>query len=216
METPLFPLELDGRLVRLEPLSPAHVDALTAAAAESRATYALTQVPATAAAMALYVESALADAARGVAVPFATVDKVRGRVVGSTRFGNVERWSWPDAPAPPLPRGPDAVEIGWTWLAASAQRTYVNTSVKLLMLTQAFDGWGVRRVTLKTDARNARSRANIERVGGRLDGILRAHSPAWDGGVRDSAIYSILPAEWPAARQRLAARLARADGEPTP
>jgi N-acetyltransferase len=203
----LFPLCLDGRFVRLEPMSPAHVERLVAAAAESRATYTFTNVPPDAAAMTAYVETALADAASGVAVPFVTFDKRRERVVGSTRFGNVDRWSWPGPPAPPIPRGPDAVEIGWTWLAASAQRTPVNTEAKLLMLTHAFDVWRVRRVTLVTDARNARSRANIERVGGRLDGILRAHGPAWDDTVRNSAYYSILAEEWPAARDRLTARL---------
>jgi N-acetyltransferase len=203
----LFPLTLDGERVRMEALSPAHVDGLVAAAAESRATYSLTQVPAGAAAMAAYVEAALADAARGLAVPFATVDKARGRVVGTTRFGNIEYWKWPDAPLPPVPAGPDAVEIGWTWLAASAQRTHVNTEAKLLMLAHAFEVWRVRRVTLKTDARNARSRANIERIGGHLDGVLRAHTSAWDGLIRDSAVYSILLSEWPAAKERLAARL---------
>jgi RimJ/RimL family protein N-acetyltransferase len=200
-------LTLENALVRLEPLSAAHVDALVAAASESRATYSLTQVPVGRDAMLRYVESALADVERGTAVPFATFDKQGGRVVGSTRFGNIERWDWPEKPMPPIPDGPDAVEIGWTWLAQSAQRTHVNSAAKLLMLTQAFEVWRVRRVTLKTDARNARSRANIERVGGRLDGILRAHSPAWDGGVRDTAIFSILPPEWPAVRQRLSARL---------
>ena len=200
-------LTLENALVRLEPLAPAHVDALVTAASESRATYSLTQVPKGREAMLRYIESALADIERGVAVPFATFDKQHDRVVGSTRFGNIERWDWPEKPAPPIPNGPDAVEIGWTWLAQSAQRTHVNTAAKLLMLTHAFEEWHVRRVTLKTDARNARSRANIERVGGRLDGILRAHSPAWDGGVRDSAIYSILPPEWPAIRERLIARL---------
>ena len=142
-------------------------------------------------------------------MPFATVDKVRARVVGSTRFGNIECWSWPGAPVEPLPHGPDAVEIGWTWLAASAQRTYVNSEAKLLMLGHAFDVWRVRRVTLKTDARNARSRANIERIGCRFDGILRAHMAAWDGGIRDSAFYSMLAEEWPAAREKLRARLRR-------
>lgn len=204
----LFPLTLEGDGVRLEPLSRAHADALATAASESRAAYALTRVPDGAAAMAAWIDVALADAARGEAVPFATVDARSGRVVGSTRFGSIERWAnWPGAPAQPLPRGPDAVEIGWTWLAASAQRTHVNSGAKLLMLGHAFDVWRVRRVTLKTDARNARSRANIERIGCRLDGILRAHMPAADGGVRDSACYSMLSAEWPPARERLRARL---------
>ena len=204
----LFPLLLDGRFVRLEPLAHAHVEALAAAAAESRATYSLTRVPDGVAAAERYVADALAEAERGAHVPFATVDKVRGRVVGSTRF-YVERWSWPGAPVEPLPRGPDAVEIGSTWLAASAQRTYVNTEAKLLMLSHAFDVWRVRRVMLKTDARNARSRANIERIGARLDGILRASMPSFDGGVRDTAYFSILPSEWPPARARLQAALAR-------
>ena len=106
----LFPLMLEGPRVRLEPLSLAHLDGLLAAAAESRATYSLTQVPLDAAAMTAWVERALSEADRGLAVPFATVD--RGRVVGSTRFANLERWSWPGAPMEPLPIGPDAVEIG--------------------------------------------------------------------------------------------------------
>ncbi|HXU74331.1 MAG TPA: GNAT family protein, partial [Polyangia bacterium] len=202
----LYPLTLDGERVRMEPLALAHVDGLVAAASESRDTFGLTQVPHGRDAMAAYVDEALADAARGAAVPFATVDKARGRVVGSTRFGNIERWKWPGPPVPPVPRGPDAVEIGWTWLAPSAQRSHVNTEAKLLMMAHAFDVWGIRRLTLKTDERNARSRANIERVGCRFDGVLRAHGPAWDGGVRNTAFYSMLASEWPAARDRLAAR----------
>jgi RimJ/RimL family protein N-acetyltransferase len=201
--SPLYPLTLDGRRVRLEALSHAHLEGLVAAASESRDTYGLTQVPKGADAMRAWIDSALADAARGAHVPFATVDKLRGRVVGSTRFGNIERWTWPGPPVEPVPLGPDAVEIGWTWLAASAQRTYVNTEAKLLMLGHAFEVWRVRRVTLKTDARNARSRANIERIGCRFDGVLRASMPAYDGGIRDNAFYSMLASEWPAARERL-------------
>jgi RimJ/RimL family protein N-acetyltransferase len=207
MSSTLHPLTLDGNAVRLEALDLEHVDGLVAAAAESRVTYALTQVPADRDEMVRYVESALVDASAGRAVPFATVDKRRRRIVGSTRFCNVEWWTWPGAAAEPRPEGPDAVEIGWTWLAASAQRTHVNTEAKWLMLTHAFGVWRVRRVTLKTDARNARSRANIERIGGRLDGILRAHMPAYDGGVRDSAVYSITAAEWPAVCERLSGYL---------
>jgi RimJ/RimL family protein N-acetyltransferase len=206
--TALHPLTLAGRFVRLEPLSHAHIDGLVAAATESRETYTLTSVPADAAAMAAYVDFALAGAARDDMVPFATVDTRTGRVVGSTRFCNFERWTWTTTPPEPVsPVGVDAVEIGWTWLAASAQRTHVNTEAKLLMLAHAFDVWRVRCVRLKTDARNARSRANIERVGARFDGVVRAHMPAFDGGVRDSAYYSMLSTEWPAARDKLTARL---------
>ena len=102
---------------------------------------------------------------------------------------------------------PDAVEIGGTWLSASAQRTGANTDAKLLMLTHAFDVWGVQRVDLKTDARNARSRAAIERLDARLDGVMRNWQPSLvpgeEGQPRDSALYSIIPSEWPAIRDRL-------------
>ena len=100
------------------------------------------------------------------------------------------------------------MEIGWTWLAADAQRTAINTEAKLLMLGHAFEAWRVRRVNLRTDSRNLRSRAAIERLGAKLDGILRAHMPASDGGVRDTATYSLLATEWPQAKERLAGRLA--------
>ncbi len=201
---------LVGPTVRLEALAPGHLEPLLAAANESRASYGLTHVPADRAAMAAYIDAALAAAAAGDQVPFATVWK--DRVVGSTRFGNIERWNGAAGGPAGLrqaggeaERSPliDGVEIGWTWLAGSAQRTRVNTEAKILMLDHAFAVWRVHRVTLKTDARNARSRAAIERIGARLDGILRAHMPAADGGVRDSAVYSMLAAEWPAARARL-------------
>ncbi len=128
-----------------------------------------------------------------------------GRVLGSTRFGNLERWDW--LRPPPDPRPLDAVEIGWTWLGRPAQRTGANTEAKLLMLRHAFGALGVRRVTLKTDARNARSRAAIERLGAHLDGLLRAHLPASDGGARTSAVFSILEAEWPKVEKWLAAMM---------
>jgi RimJ/RimL family protein N-acetyltransferase len=200
------PLVLEGSQVRLEPLALEHLQALVAAASGPRQTYALTWVPEGEPAMRRYVEEALALRDTGAAVPFVTVQRATGRVLGSTRFFNFEYFRWPDgARAPPQP--PDAVEIGWTWLAADAQRTAVNTEAKLLMLTYAFESWRVLRVNLRTDARNARSRAAIERLGAMLDGILRAHVPASDGGVRDTATYSLLAAEWPAAKERLSARI---------
>ena len=99
------------------------------------------------------------------------------------------------------------VEIGWTWLAAAAQRTPINTEAKLLMLAHAFDHWRVHRVSLMTDARNQRSRNAILRLGARFDGVLRAARPASDGAIRDTAAFSILEAEWPAVRANLEARL---------
>ena len=125
------------------------------------------------------------------------------RVVGSTRFLNLRSWGRPGANG-----DPDVAEVGATWLAASAQRSPVNTEAKLLQLTHAFDVWGVERLELKTDARNDRSRAAIERLGARFEGVLRAYQPAADHpGARDTAMYSILAAEWPDVRTNLVTRL---------
>lgn len=206
--TSVRPVILEGRHVRLEPLELEHVPALVSAASGARETYGWTFVPDGEEAMRRYVESALEDQRNGRALPFATVDRESGQVVGSTRFGNIEYWAWPEGN--PNQRGlglPDAVEIGWTWLAHEAQRTPINTEAKLLMLTHAFETWRVHRVRLLTDERNARSRAAIERIGGRLEGILRAHTPGADGAIRNSASYSIVEAEWPSVCRRLRQRL---------
>jgi RimJ/RimL family protein N-acetyltransferase len=199
---------LEGGPVRLEPLGLSHIPALVAAAAENRATYGWTHVPDGEPAMRAYVETALALAANGEAVPFATIDARDGRVVGSTRFANFEYLPWPGNREGRALR-PDGVEIGWTWLAASAQRSPINTGAKLLMLRHAFEHWQVKVVRLKTDRRNARSRAAIERIGGRLDGVIRAQAVGADGVLRDSAFYSIVESEWPGVRAALEARLAR-------
>jgi RimJ/RimL family protein N-acetyltransferase len=119
----------------------------------------------------------------------------------------IERWPWPPGYRA-LQRSPehaDAVEIGSTWLTPDAQRTAINTHAKLLMLTHAFEAWCVHRVSLKTDARNTRSRNAIQRIGARFDGVLRAHMPGFDGVIRDTAFFSILASEWPAVRDRLQA-----------
>ncbi len=206
----LTPVTLEGRHVWLEPLAPGHVPALLAAAAGSRESFALTYVPGDEAAMRQYVEGALAEQQAGRALPFATVDRDAKRVVGSTRFGNIEFWAWPAGS--PLQRGadvPDVVEIGWTWLTPEAQRTAINTEAKLLMLRHAFETWRVHRVSLMTDARNMQSRNAILRLGARFDGVLRTARVASDGGIRDTAAYSILDSEWPAVKENLTARLRR-------
>jgi len=215
---PFRPVALADAVVALDLLGTEHEQALLLAASGARDTYDLTRVPATAEETRAYIEVALAEQARGVSLPFATRDAVTGRVVGSTRFMAIEHWTWPPHAGPlgatrqRSPEQVDAVEIGSTWLAPGAQRTAINTHAKLLMLTHAFETWEVHRVTLKTDARNARSRAAIERIGGRLDGVLRAHMPAFDGAVRDTAFFSILRQEWPGVRQRLRERAMRAGG----
>lgn len=197
-------VELAGRHVRLEPIGRQHVDGLVAAASEDRSTYGLTLVPDGLDAMTAYVANLVALRERGEDVPFATCDASTGRVVGSTSFLTLRWYFGRDVP--------DAVEIGRTWLAASAQRSAVNTEAKLLMLTHAFETWDVVRVDLKTDARNTRSRAAIERLGARLDGIVRNWQPSFvpgeEGRPRDSALYSIVPSEWFELRRRLTDRLA--------
>jgi N-acetyltransferase len=206
--TKVRPVVLEGRHVRLEPLTAGHARDLLAAASGPRETYGFTTVPADEPAMAAYIEAALREQRAGRALPFATVAKATGRVVGSTRFGNIEFWAWP--PGNANQRGedtPDVVEIGWTWLAADAQRTPLNTEAKLLMLAHAFETWRVHRVSLMTDSRNERSRRAILRLGARFDGVIRAQRPGSDGMIRSTAAFSILDSEWPTVKEQLRARL---------
>lgn len=194
---------LQGKRVRLEPLDPSHVDGLAAASAGDGDLYRWSPVPRGKQETIRYVDTALAWRDEGTAVPFATVRSEDGRVIGSTRFFNLEYWAWP-AGHPRHGRGvADACEIGYTWLARSAIHTGANTEAKLLMLQHAFEAWEMVRVCFHTDARNARSRAALERIGGKFEGVLRAHRMAADYIPRDSARYSMIAAEWPEAKQRL-------------
>jgi RimJ/RimL family protein N-acetyltransferase len=198
---------LAGRHVRLEPLDHRHVVGLAAAAAAEPSLYRWSPVPQGKAEAASYVNTALAWRDAGTAVPFAIVTvNVRADdnvVIGSTRFWNLERWSWPQGHARHRRDVPDACEIGYTWLTRSAIRTAANTEAKLLMLTHAFETWRVLRVCFHTDARNQRSRAALERIGGKCEGILRVHRMAADFIPRDSVRYSILAEEWPEVREKL-------------
>jgi N-acetyltransferase len=202
----LPPLVLTGPTVTLRPLALDDAAALAAAAAESRTEFAFTRVPDGADDARRYIEGALAERQTRGRLAFATV--WQGRLVGSTSYLNAERWRWPAGSPNARTDRPDVVEIGATWLAASAQRTRCNTEAKLLMLAHAFDVWQVHRVSLKTDARNAKSRRAIERLGALFEGVHRADMPGTDGSVRDSAYYSIVRAEWPDVRKRLEAALA--------
>jgi RimJ/RimL family protein N-acetyltransferase len=153
--------------------------------------------------MRAHVDALIGERAHGRSHAFATRRLADGRIVGSTRFLTIARWDWSESTG-----APDAVEIGGTWLAASAQRSAVNTEAKLLMLTHAFEAWRVQRVELKTDAANARSRAAIERIGATFEGVLRNYQPSYlePGRPRDTAMFSVTAAEWPAVRSRLEAR----------
>jgi RimJ/RimL family protein N-acetyltransferase len=196
-------LVLSGTHVRLEPLDRRHVDGLAAAAAADPSLYRWSSVPQGKLEVSNYVDSALAWRDAGSAVPFAIVQVDGSGVIGSTRFWNLERWPWPQGHPRQTGDVIDACEIGYTWLTRPAIRTAANTETKLLMLTLAFETWQMLGICFHTDARNQRSRAALERIGGKFEGILRAHRMATDHTARDSARYSIVAAEWPAVKRRL-------------
>lgn len=191
---------LFGALVRLEPLSMRHATALGRAAEEDRSSYGFTMVP-RAETVEEYVEAQLG---RDGLTPFAQVRVADDAAVGCTAYWDPRTW--------PGRTDLRAVEVGWTWLAASAQRTGINTEAKLLLFTYAFETLGVVRVDLKTDARNDRSRRAIERLGARFEGVLRSWSPSWvpgeEGQLRDSAMFSVVAAEWPGVKSALTDRVA--------
>jgi N-acetyltransferase len=190
------PLVLAGDLVVLEPLRPDHHDELVAAASDGRLWELwYTAVP-TPDEMHAEIDRRLAEQAAGTMLPF-TVRRSGGAAVGMTTYMNIEA---------DVPR----LEIGSTWTAASAQRTGINTEAKLLLLTHAFEALGCLAVEFRTHWHNRQSRAAIERLGAKLDGVLRNHRRLPDGSLRDSVVYSITDREWPAVRTGLRARLAAA------
>ena len=197
MTTPMRiePVTLEGRHIRLEPLDDTHFEGLCAIAFDEALWRLQVSRMHDREDLRQYVAIARADQLRGSALPFATIDRASGQVVGSTRFGNIERTH-------------RRVEIGWTWLARPWQRTAANTEAKLLMLTHAFERWGCLRVELKTDVLNEQSRRAMLRIGAREEGILRSHMQAWDGRRRDTVYFSILDHEWPEVRAGLTAKLA--------
>ena len=190
----LAPVTLEGRHVRLVPLSAEHLPALCAVGLDPELWRLTASQVHDEADLRRYVDEALAARDRGTALPFATTLAADGTVIGSTRLANYES-------------AHRRVEIGWTWIGRPWQRTAVNTEAKLLMLAHAFDALGCRRVELKTDALNERSRAAILRLGATEEGTLRRHIVTASGRVRDTVYLSILAEEWPAVRDRLASRL---------
>lgn len=195
---------LHGTLVRLEPLSMSHGADLALAAEEDRGAYSYTCVPREWE-MATYLATHFERAKAGTMAPFAQIRQSDGRAVGCTAYWDPRFW--------PGSSELCGIEIGWTWLAASAQRTGMNVEAKLLLFEYAFESLGVVRVDLKTDARNQQSRRSIEDLGARFEGVLRrwsqSHAPREEGLLRDSAMFSVIAAEWPATKATLRRRLAR-------
>jgi RimJ/RimL family protein N-acetyltransferase len=194
--TPVEPVTLAGRHVRLEPLLLAHLPALTEAGADPAIWQWLSVSGATPAAMGAFVQDALEAQAKGSAIPFTVFDAAGGQVIGSTRFGMIER-------------AHRRAEIGWTFLNPRVQRTPVNTEQKYLMLRHAFEAWGLMRVEFKTNLLNEKSRRALARIGATQEGVLRQHMIGHDGRIRDTVYFSILDREWPAVKLALEQKLAR-------
>ena len=192
----LEPVTLEGRGVRLEPLTPEHHDALVAAASDGNLWELwFTTVPAPHE-MRAYIETAQAGQRAGHMLPWVVRDLASGTVAGSTRYHDIVA-------------AIDRVEIGYTWYSKSRQRTHINTTCKLLLLQHAFESLGCKVVGWRTDNYNFKSQRAIEALGAKRDGILRHHQPRRDGTVRDTYAYSLLATEWPDAKRHLQTRLAR-------
>jgi N-acetyltransferase len=190
------PVVLEGRGVRLEPLSAEHENGLSAAAADGKLWelwFASVPRPEE---MRGYIEDALAGQRNGHMLAWAVRDVTSGAIVGTTRYHDI---------VPAI----DRVEIGYTWYAESWQRTWLNTTCKLLLLTHAFDTLGCTAVGLRTDAFNFRSQRAIDGLGAKKDGVIRHFKLRSDGTVRDTVMYSILAGEWPDVRRHLELRLER-------
>ena len=185
------PVTLSGTSVRLEPMTLAHVAALSRVGLEPELWRWIPSPVTTAEEMRSYVQTALDEQQRGVSLPFVIVDEASGQIIGSTRYGNIEV-------------AHRRLEIGWTWLTTAFQRSRANTEAKLLLLTHAFEILGMHRVELKTDALNAKSRAAIARTGATQEGIFRKHMITASGRIRDTVYFSIIDSEWPAIKARLA------------
>lgn len=197
MSMSVVPVTLEGEHVRLEPMESNHLDALAAAGGFEELWRLTTTRAVSRDEMSEYMKAALTDQSAGSALPFVTVDKASRRIIGSTRFGNIDASN-------------RRAEIGWTWITPEFQRTYVNSEAKYLMLRHAFQVWECVRVELKTDVLNLRSRAAMERIGATEEGILRKHALTQGGRYRDTIYFSILDTEWPAVRERLQSFLAGA------
>lgn len=196
----VVPVTLEGRHVRLEPLEPGHAAHLIDAADDGELWKSNMTIVPSRASMGEYIGMALESQATGRELPFVILHQPSGRIVGSTRFYNIER---KDRNA----------EIGYTWVAASAQRTAVNTEAKLLLLAHAFESWLCIRVSFVTDVLNQQSRAALLRLGAQEEGILRNHLIMPGGRYRDSACFSIIEAEWPTVKARLETKLAEKASE---
>lgn len=188
------PVVLEGEFVRLEPLRIEHLDALYEVGLDESLWKLTANIVKTPEDLRRYVETALNDFEKGISLPFVTMDKAQNKIVGSTRFGNIDTSN-------------RKTEIGWTWINPAWQRTYINSEAKLLMLTHAFETWKCIRVELKTDVLNDKSRNAMLRIGAKEEGTLRNHMITESGRFRDSVFFSIIESEWQKVKENLTAGL---------
>ncbi|MBA3631767.1 MAG: GNAT family N-acetyltransferase [Acidobacteria bacterium] len=185
---------LGGKFVSLVPLRLEHLDTLYEIGLDKSLWFWTVNVIKNLDDMRCYVETALDEFERKVSLPFVTIEKSSGKIVGSTRFGNIDTKN-------------RKVEIGWTWINPRWQRTFINTEAKLLMLAHAFETWNCIRVELKTDVLNEKSRNAILRIGAKEEGILRQHVITDAGRFRDSVYFSIIDSEWREVKANLEKKL---------
>jgi RimJ/RimL family protein N-acetyltransferase len=190
------PVTLDGTHVRLEPMTREHLDGIVAAGSHPEIWMWLSVRPQGRDGFSRWIDVALEAQSAGAELPFTTVDRASGEIVGCTRYLNIS----------PRDR---RLEIGWTWITPTMQRSYVNTEAKYLQLRHCFEELGCRRVELKTDARNSKSRAAMERIGAQFEGIGRKQMLTFDGTNRDNAWYAFIDDDWPAVKARLEEMLQR-------
>jgi len=188
------PVILEGEFVRLEPMRVDHLPALCKVGLDEALWELAANIVKEKSDLERYVRSALADQMAGKAVPFVTIERESGTIVGSTRFGNIDMAN-------------RKAEIGWTWINPKWQRTVINTEAKLLMLTHAFETWKCIRVELKTDVRNEKSRAAMKRIGCVEEGVLRNHMITESGRYRDSVYFSIIDSEWESVKAKLSSKI---------
>ncbi|MGI8639834.1 MAG: GNAT family N-acetyltransferase [Pyrinomonadaceae bacterium] len=188
------PVILESEKVRLAPLEINYLEKLYEAGADESLWLWTTNIIKSKKDLRRYIETALDEQTRKVSVPFVTIDKSANKIVGSTRFGNIDQRN-------------RRAEIGWTWINPAWQRSFVNTEAKLLMLTHAFETWGCVRVELKTDVLNEKSRNAILRLGATQEGILRRHQITDAGRFRDTVYFSIIDSEWQNVKANLKAKL---------
>jgi N-acetyltransferase len=193
-EMAVAPVILEGRYVRLEPLSAEHNEALAEIGLDEDLWKWIPTPVRTLEEMRAYVQTALGEQANGSALPFALIERASGGTIGSTRYGNIERAHY-------------RLEIGWTWVARQWQRSAINTEAKYLLLRHAFETLKCIRVELKTDSLNDRSRTAILRIGAREEGTFRNHMITASGRIRHTVYFSILDSEWPDVKARLESKL---------